>query len=592
MMPYEYGGWPNPPGTKPLSEAKSDSSGQFRLGPVEPAYRMLFDLQIEAEGFAPQYVPSGRFSIFPEHDCDLGRICMFRGRVITGQVLDVDGKPRAGAKVSVEVGRLFCGYVVSSIGPSRIVVTDAEGRFRTPLLPVGDAGFTVHEPERTVAYRALLMQRPEGVEDLKEPIRLENDAPVAGSVMNERGRPIQGATIYAGEGYTATTDAKGDFVLRGFRRNPNFNVRVDKQGYVFVERAVQVSEQGFTTQDVNSDGTKLVGPIKDLTVVMMEAAWIEGRAVDAVTGEPVHLDRVVLCTFDRKTNGEIVRGGCKVSNFEQPEMGRFRVPYNFPNEYTLTFSAAGYHDTEFITPLVTRLKPITGIIVKLAKNKPGTKPEMQKQHIFGSVTRDGRPIKEGWVGLWKLRKPANAVNAHIVRGRSTTSDPAVYLSVRIHDGAYSIEVPFQDEGWYIVIEEPGAPITQVGPLSIAANEEKKLDIACTNGGTISGRVDNVHESWKGQLWVVAFGPTSVLAETRVDADGRFAFKQLPPGKCGLKVGHDGCELSDHPELSRIKDIMDVPKEDWTQIDDPWQTATVVHIEPGHDVADVQLHVRE
>lgn len=117
MMPYEYGGWPNPPGTKRLFEATSDSSGRFRLGPLQPAYRMLFDLQVEADGFAPQYVPSGKLSIFTEHDSDLGRICMFRGRVVTGQVLDVDGKPRAGAKVSVEVGRLFCGYVVSRIGP-------------------------------------------------------------------------------------------------------------------------------------------------------------------------------------------------------------------------------------------------------------------------------------------------------------------------------------------------------------------------------------------------------------------------------------------------------------------------------------------
>lgn len=91
---------------------------------------------------------------------------------------------------------------------------------------------------------------------------------------------------------------------------------------------------------------------------------------------------------------------------------------------------------------------------------------------------------------------------------------------------------------------------------------------------------------------MAFSPISVLAETRVDADGRFAFKQLPPGKYGLKVGHNGCELSDHPELSRVKSIDDVPKQDWTQIDDPWQKATVVHVEPGHDVKDVQLQLRQ
>ena len=338
------------------------------------------------------------------------------------------------------------------------------------------------------------MQRPDGKEDLKEPIRLENDVPVAGTVMNERGQSIESATIYAGEGYTATSDAKGAFALRGFGRNPSFNVRVDKQGYVFVERAVQVSEQGFTTQDVNSDGAKPVGPIKDLTIVMKEAAWIEGRAVDAETGEPVHLDRVVLCTFDRKANGEIVRGGCKTSNFEQPKTGEFRVPYNFPNEYTLTFSAVGYHDAEFITPPIILLNPINGIAIKLTKDKPGTRPVTQKQHVFGSVTRDGKPIKNGWVGLWALRRPVNVVNAHIVRGRTTTSDPAVYSSVPIRDGAYNIEVPFQDERWYIVFEEPGGAVTQVGPLAVAANEERKLDIVCAKGGDLSGRVEKVPDA--------------------------------------------------------------------------------------------------
>jgi protocatechuate 3,4-dioxygenase beta subunit len=590
MLTYEYGGWPRKPGTKPLAEATTDSSGRFRLGPIEPAYRMLFDMQIEAEGFAPQYVPSGTYSIFPDHDSDLGEICVFRGRVVAGQVLDADGKPRAGASVRCEVGRLNMGYVVNRIGPARTVITDADGRFRSPLLAVGDAGLTVQEPERRVIYRAVPMKRPDGEEVLNEPIRLEYDAPIEGAVKDENGQPIEGAVVDACTDHSATSDAKGHFVLRGFEPNPYLNVRITKDAYVTVDRTVQVSDKGFTSRDVYPVDSKPVGLVKDFTVEMKALAWIEGRAVDAETGEPVRLDRVVLCTFERKPNGEIVRAGCKASDFKQPDTGRFRVPYSFPYEYTLTFSAAGYHDAETFTPLVKRLQPIDGIVVKLKKDKAGTKPEMQKQRFFGAVTRDGMPVKNGWVGLWALRRAPNAVNAWILRGRTVTPVPAVYSSVPIQDGTYSIETPYQSEGWYVVVEEPDQAPTQVGPLSIGANEEKKLDIACVAGGGINGRVEKVPDAWKGQLWVVAFNATAVRAETRVDSDGRFSFKQLSPGKYGLKIGHDGCEFSEHPEVSRANGPDDVPKEAWTRIDDPWQTATVVNVESGHETEGVRLQL--
>jgi protocatechuate 3,4-dioxygenase beta subunit len=590
MLTYEYGGWPRKPGTKPLAEATTDSLGRFRLGPIEPAYRMLFDMQIEAAGFAPQYVPSGTYSIFPDHDTDLGEIRVFRGRVIAGQVLDADGKPRAGAAVRCEVGRVYMGYVTNRIGAARTVITDADGRFKTPLLPVRDAGLTVQEPERRVSYRAVPMQQPEGEEVLNEPIRLEYDKPIEGVVKDEDGQPIEGAVVDAGIDHTATSNAQGHFVLRGFKPNPYFQMRIIKDGYVTIDRTVQVSDKGFTSQDLYPDDSKPVGPVKDFTVATKRLAWIEGRALDAETGEPVRLDRVVLCTFERKSNGEIVRAGCKASNFEQPATGRFRVPYCFPDEYTLTFSAAGYHDAETFTPPVKRLQPIDGIVVKLQKDKAGTKPGMQKQRFFGGVTRDGKPVKNGWVGLWALRRAPNAANAWIMRGRTVTPGPAVYSSVPIQNGTYSIEIPYQGEGWYVVVEEPDQAPTQAGPLSIAANEEKKLDIGCVAGGGISGRVEKVPDPWKGQLWVVAFSRTAVRAETLVDSDGRFWFKQLSPGKYGLKIGHDGCEYSEYPEVTHANGPDGVPKEAWTRIDDPWQRATVVDVVSGHETEGVQLQL--
>ena len=55
--------------------------------------------------------------------------------------------------------------------------------------------------------------------------------------------------------------------------------------------------------------------------------------------------------------------------------------------------------------------------------------------------------------------------------------------MRVHrsdDGNYSLDVPFQDEAWYVVVEEPGHAITQVGPIPIALRSRKtSMSVALT-----------------------------------------------------------------------------------------------------------------
>ena len=140
--------------------------------------------------------------------------------------------------------------------------------------------------------------------------------------------------------------------------------------------------------------------------------------------------------------------------------------------------------------------------------------------------------------------------------RTAVGEPRVHASFPIRDGSYSLNVPFQNEAWYVVAEEAGHPLTQVGPIAIGLNEKKSLDIACIEGGGISGRVKNVPRDWEGHLWVVAFSNTAIREESRSEPDGTFAFPALPPGEYGFEVGHDayddpevypGSLMVDHPE---------------------------------------------
>lgn len=560
-------------------EAASDAAGHFRLGPVPPEYRRTYDLQIDAEGLGHQYIPEHTYSIYPGADSDLGRIQVDKGRVFSGQVLDWDDKPVSGAEVQYGVRRLSAGHGVSEVAPMRKISTDAAGRFKTPPLPVGLLGIDVYVPDRQRAGWGWQPIPPGGEEELK-PVRLKKDVPIVGIVRDEQGRPIAGAVIAANDYPEAQSNDAGQYVLHGFGPTPEFQVHVIKPGYVFINRVCEQKPDGWRYEQVGPGDHPWIGPMRQLDFVMKREAWVEGRAIDAETGRPVPLQRVVICQFDREPDGHILLSSCWSADFQQPHPGEFRISYSSALEYHLTFSAEGYDDAEAFTPKVDHLQPIDGLIVKMKRQTGAEKALVRSQRISGTVTRDGQPVKTGWVGLWALQGTGNVVNAPMMRGRTIERDRFVLRSAPITDGAYTLEVPNPGNEWYVVAEEPGRAITQVGPITVAPEERKTLDIHCIEGGGISGHVDDIPAAWRGNVWVVAFNKTGVRAEARVDASGRFALANLPPGEYGLKAGHDAFSDSETPAKERPSD--------WKTAPQPWRRAMVAHVESGRETADVQL----
>ena len=347
---------------------------------------------------------------------------------------------------------------------------------------------------------------------------------------------------------------------------------------------MKIADDGISWHEVKDENNVEHGPIKKLSVTMQPEALIEGLATDAETGKPVHLDKIVRCYFERKPNGETALSGCRSAAFQQPEDGRFRVPYSRPDEYHLTFSARGYHDAEAYTRKVSQLQPIKGIKVKLRKKSEGTAAALRQQSITGAVTRAGKPVKSGWAGLCMMPRQYDRYSPHMLRGRTVIGDLAVYASTPIQDGKYSLDVRFQDDEWYVVAEEPGQPPTVVGPIAIKLNEKKRLDIECAEAGSIRGRVKNVPAGWEGNLWAVAFSKNAVQAETRVNERGEFRFAQLAPGEYGLKVGHDGFHDPDVPR------DLNGPKEFWELKPEPWKRATLVTVKSGVESSSVELEL--
>jgi hypothetical protein len=183
-----------------------------------------------------------------------------------------------------------------------------------------------------------------------------------------------------------------------------------------------------------------------------------------------------------------------------------------------------------------------------------------------------------------VRPPTNAVNAPVLRGRTVVGDPIPYANAAIHDGSYRLDLPFQSETWYVVVEEPGQPITQLGPVSIALKEQKTLNITCSQGGRIRGQVKDIPAGWEGHVWVVAFSKSAVQTEVRVEPSGKFTLPSLPPGEYGLKAGHDAYEDAEvYPgNLAREH------RESFNEIADPWKRAKLVAVEPGRDSVIVEV----
>lgn len=568
-----------------LAEARTDQDGRFRLGPLAATHRPGVDVRIEADGFATGYVPSGSYSIYPDANNKLGRIVLVSGCIARGLVLDADGSPSKNATVEYQVHRYIFGHTIEPITAMRKVPVDGEGRFHTEPLPPGAFNLVVIAPNRTRVRQLAQIGVAEQI--TLEPIRLEEDAPIRGRLFAEDGTPVSGATILADGRLAAHSDEQGRFSVGGFGAASPLRLMVRHDDYVFRDLMVERTDGKLRWADVLALRKRTTQ--EELEIQLENVAWIEGTAVDADTGDPVELDRVVLCFFQRKPGGEVVLKGCRVSQFEQPAPGRFRVSYIRPTEYHLTFSAAGYHDAEAFTPKVKELRPIKGIAVKLSRKTSGKNPGVARQVISGQVTRDGKPVPTGLVALWSLRRRMKAINAPILRGRTVTGPPIVVAAAPICDGRYTIEVPYQSQDWYVVADLPGQPLTQLGPIDVALNEKKTFDIECPAAARLSGKVAAAPSELRGRLWVVAFTKASVRVVTPVAADGTFAV-ELAPGEYGLKVGHDGYQDSEVPRGKA--GFSDIPPEKLRAMADPWPRARLVKLGPGEHMAGIELELPE
>ncbi len=262
---------PNPTGLETYYEVPSRTGpdGRWRTDSVPPGAETVH-LQL----IHPDYVcdgcttlgSSGRMAKVASLRDQSDRQVLLKGMRIDGRVLDVRGRPIAGARIADSTrGLTFLEYVWRAD-------TDAEGRFHIHLPRGKSVKLTVqvHGYEPATQQVAADPDRP-SIE-----FRLPPGQRLRGRIVDPRGHPIAGAQVvipsivaHKGIYFNQRTDAQGRFEWDSAPAEP-VSFRIAAEGYLLPD-----------------DFVRLTAGDNEAIVVLKPAVNVRLEVVDARTGQPI-----------------------------------------------------------------------------------------------------------------------------------------------------------------------------------------------------------------------------------------------------------------------------------------------------------------
>lgn len=266
----------------------TDTQGEFSLQ-VEGSGAS--ELRVGADGFAPFRID---VALEEDRDSDVGDLELETGVHLSGRVVDSNGHPVAGARVSTSGRELGGGLVLlAGAGATQLLATtDGAGQFEIDRLAAGPWRLRVESDEHPVAQLDGETSRPgERVDGLV--VELEAGFEIAGRitglpfdasddlrVVARREMPSDGAIalridelgVLDGRGAPIASD--GTFRIRGLSADTAYTVR---------------AVEGRSTWNPESRSSRVTAQAGDLDVQLVYAhpAAIEFQVADAQTGEPI-----------------------------------------------------------------------------------------------------------------------------------------------------------------------------------------------------------------------------------------------------------------------------------------------------------------
>lgn len=518
----------------------SDAEGRFTLTQVEPG---SLRLGVHASGFAPH---EQRGVAVPAGGIDLGDVALTRGAILTGQVVDPDGRGVAGARIvreELDGGGLF---LMGARRPS--AVSGPDGRFRVDELACGAWRFLVQSDDHPDLLVEGLAEEP-GVEKGGLRWQLAPGATLAGTVTGvpaaERGQLEVRATrggggdgfLALGRGRTAPVDASGAFLLRGLTVGESYTLEARRQ------RAER--EFGFWQRSRSNAVQARAGDSGVILVYQPEAA-VTLTVHDARTRQPIErleveagIEWPAPLTDDDGNLRRLFPGGSVRVGGLRPSTDSARVQVNV--------KATGYREFEradiavrpgqeldlgpiYLEPVpllrvrVTDAKsgrPLEGALVRVQKEEEGGAFQVKRSIAISSDSgheaiefgeaRSARTDAEGWAEL------------------SSFEGETVTITARADEHA-----PGRLEGLALPRGESLEQELRLGPggaVRVQALDAQGLPLA---GAAVEHRADGGGP--EGGVFVIG-GPRGEQEVT--DAEGFALFANLAPGRHSFKLAEKG-----------------------------------------------------
>jgi uncharacterized GH25 family protein len=267
-----------------VGRTKTDDQGRFRLEPLKEDKSLT--IWAEAEDLARERREN--VHVFAGKDHDLGAFVLSPGTRIHARAIDAQGKPIAGAKVTLKVYRHELGHTINSAQTEWTLATDSLGRFGTPPLPAGGAELTLAAPGKVRVHRSQVSLPGAILADLGD-VPLEDESPIRGVVVDQDGNPAPNVEIITDYDHDNVTrsDELGRFTILGVGKDAK-DLWLQSNDY-FAANPVSIAKSGT-----------------DLRLTVRKAYTISASAVDAETDKLVPVETVRLCMVRREPDGSVV----------------------------------------------------------------------------------------------------------------------------------------------------------------------------------------------------------------------------------------------------------------------------------------------
>jgi Carboxypeptidase regulatory-like domain len=500
-----------------------------------------------------------------------------RGRVVAGD----SGQPLRKAQVRI-MANISPGS--TQLPESRLVTTDASGRYEFKELPAGRYNLTaskgVYVSLQYGQLRPFEPGKPLEVLDGQTLERIDFALPrgsvITGRVLDEFGEPVSDVQVSAMRyqftpagrqlamaGRQATTNdigeyrlfalAPGDYYVSATLRGANtFERTDDRSGYAptyYPSTADTASAQRLTV-GVGQTLSEI-----SISLLPIRTARISGTAVDS-QGRP--MTGLVMAVPRLGFFG----GPFGLSPAQIRPDGSFTINGLTPGEYTLQVQSQPFADqttAESASADVT----VGGSDINDLR-LVASKPSNGSGRIVFSDPAAAQSLRSSGVRVMPAPTPTGGIMFGPAGAGGAVGEDWTF-QIKLRPGSTRINVVGQPAGWVLkAIRHQGNDVTDAG-IDVKPNEDvTEIEVELTNRITeVSGLVTNGRGDPSKDYWAIVFArdhqkwqPTSRYIRTaRPDQDGRFKISGLPAGDY-LAVALDFIEQgqANDPEfLDRIQD---------------------------------------